>query len=299
MQGQWAPGLQAGAPVWGSNPYTDDSELRIAAVHAGLVAPGQHSVVVARYLSGGPFCFPSVLSNGIQSRAWPSMALCVVLLPTDRVRSQRRCTRSQTIAVEPERAPTETPVPRGPAGSQRRDVQASGRVRRQGGRNVGKGVTSAQGREVQRKSVQPTKHRPPAAAKPAPGKSGQKHVRGTKPSRTPGPDAANPPRPAMGAHGETADSKAAIRGSNGRCLTPSPPRSRPTRPHQLSELVVSDNWENLQRQQYLSFLSETFDSWPCAAPLQGGDRYGSEAEETGNSGPESEGDSDASFSRLL
>ena len=39
-------------PVWGTNVYTDDSALETAAVHAGMLRPGQRGIVKVRVLPG-------------------------------------------------------------------------------------------------------------------------------------------------------------------------------------------------------------------------------------------------------
>ncbi len=39
-------------PIWGTNVYTDDSALETAAVHAGLLRPGQRGIVKVRVLPG-------------------------------------------------------------------------------------------------------------------------------------------------------------------------------------------------------------------------------------------------------
>lgn len=62
--------LQDG-PVWGSDPYTDDSDFDVAAVHAGLVEVGESAVIepydVQYYLS-----YPQSTANGVTTYDWLS-----------------------------------------------------------------------------------------------------------------------------------------------------------------------------------------------------------------------------------
>jgi formylglycine-generating enzyme required for sulfatase activity/serine/threonine protein kinase len=55
--------------VWGSNPYTADSQLAKAAVHAGALKPGQSGVVRVTVLPGQP-SFASSTRNGVRSGRW-------------------------------------------------------------------------------------------------------------------------------------------------------------------------------------------------------------------------------------
>ncbi|MGV3524966.1 MAG: LCCL domain-containing protein [Candidatus Sericytochromatia bacterium] len=57
--------------VWGSGIYTDDSDVGTAAVHAGLVKPGEVGIVRVRILEGKPSYTASV-SNGVTSQAYGS-----------------------------------------------------------------------------------------------------------------------------------------------------------------------------------------------------------------------------------
>lgn len=56
-------------PIWGSNPYTDDSCLATAAVHAGVLSPGQRGIVQVTLLPGLK-TYPESVANGIRARAW-------------------------------------------------------------------------------------------------------------------------------------------------------------------------------------------------------------------------------------
>ena len=53
-------------PLWGTDVYTGDSALGVAAVHAGLVKPGE-SVVVRVESVAPPLQFPGCVRNGVTS----------------------------------------------------------------------------------------------------------------------------------------------------------------------------------------------------------------------------------------
>ncbi|GAB5562468.1 MAG: hypothetical protein SynsKO_41150 [Synoicihabitans sp.] len=55
--------------IWGSGIYTDDSSVAAAAVHAGVVAPGQTAEVTINIL-GGQSSYPATTANGVTSRSW-------------------------------------------------------------------------------------------------------------------------------------------------------------------------------------------------------------------------------------
>jgi len=57
--------------VWGSDVYTDDSVIAVAAVHAGLVEVGQSATVTIRILPGRD-SYPGVTRNGITTSSWGS-----------------------------------------------------------------------------------------------------------------------------------------------------------------------------------------------------------------------------------
>jgi hypothetical protein len=63
-------GSNSGGPVYGSNPYTNDSALSVAAVQAGLVEPGETAVITAfnpdDYANKAPYYIGADL-NGITS----------------------------------------------------------------------------------------------------------------------------------------------------------------------------------------------------------------------------------------
>ena len=62
-------GSLAGGTVWGSNPYTADSQLARAAVHAGVLKPGESGVVRVTILPGQQSYGGSV-KNGVSTSAW-------------------------------------------------------------------------------------------------------------------------------------------------------------------------------------------------------------------------------------
>lgn len=56
------------AIVWGAGPYTDDSSICTAAMHAGTIGPGGGSFTVT--IGGGDTSFPGSISNGITTSDW-------------------------------------------------------------------------------------------------------------------------------------------------------------------------------------------------------------------------------------
>ena len=60
-----------GGGVWGNEPYTSDSSLATAVVHAGLLTPGQSGVIRVRMMPPPPF-FPGATRNGVTSTAFGS-----------------------------------------------------------------------------------------------------------------------------------------------------------------------------------------------------------------------------------
>lgn len=58
-----------GGTVWGSEIYTDDSHLPMAAVHAGLLAPGETGIVAVQILPGQD-AYSSSSFGGITSREY-------------------------------------------------------------------------------------------------------------------------------------------------------------------------------------------------------------------------------------
>jgi len=57
--------------VWGTGTYTDDSSVAAAAVHAGVVAPGQTAEVTINILDGQS-SYSASTANGVSSRSWGS-----------------------------------------------------------------------------------------------------------------------------------------------------------------------------------------------------------------------------------
>ena len=64
-------GTLDGGPVWGSNPYTDDSNFAKAAVHAGIIGVGETAIIepydVQYYQS-----YNSSTANGVSTENWGS-----------------------------------------------------------------------------------------------------------------------------------------------------------------------------------------------------------------------------------
>jgi hypothetical protein len=63
------PVVGASGAVWGSDVYTDDSSLGAAAVHAGILSPGEFGFVRVTMLGGLP-SYPAVTRNGIVGQAY-------------------------------------------------------------------------------------------------------------------------------------------------------------------------------------------------------------------------------------
>jgi hypothetical protein len=60
----------AGTKIWGTDVYTDDTELGAAAVHAGLLAVGEKGIVKVTIV-GGQEKYAGSVRNGITSGDWP------------------------------------------------------------------------------------------------------------------------------------------------------------------------------------------------------------------------------------
>lgn len=62
-------GSTSGSAVWGSNPYTSDSDFAVAAVHAGILQPGETQYI--RITDLGSFnAFTGSSRNGVTSLPW-------------------------------------------------------------------------------------------------------------------------------------------------------------------------------------------------------------------------------------
>src|SRR5581483_7998916 len=57
--------------VWGSGPYTDDSNVATAAVHAGLISPGQTATIHVTTLPGQS-SYQGSTQNGVTTSSWGS-----------------------------------------------------------------------------------------------------------------------------------------------------------------------------------------------------------------------------------
>lgn len=55
--------------IWGTNIYTDDSNVAVAAVHAGFAQLNQNTVVTLMMLAGQS-SYASTTQNGITSSGW-------------------------------------------------------------------------------------------------------------------------------------------------------------------------------------------------------------------------------------
>ena len=58
-----------GGPIWGSNPYTDDSKFSAAAVHAGLIAVGETAIIEPYMVDNYP-SYEGSTANGISTYDW-------------------------------------------------------------------------------------------------------------------------------------------------------------------------------------------------------------------------------------
>lgn len=64
-------GTRNGGSVWGSGPYTDDSDMAVAAVHAGIIEPGQTATLVATNVAYHS-SYPGSTANGVTTSDWLS-----------------------------------------------------------------------------------------------------------------------------------------------------------------------------------------------------------------------------------
>ncbi len=70
-------------PVYGDGPYTDDSSVCTAAVHAGAIGLERGGAVTVQIRPGEPG-YRARFSNGIQSRAWREWGRSFLILPAER-----------------------------------------------------------------------------------------------------------------------------------------------------------------------------------------------------------------------
>jgi len=77
----WSASGEAAGTVWGTGPYTADSALCRAAVHAGRIGPGG-GVIRARALPGRA-AYPAGEANGVTAEPWPAMDKSVGFEPVD------------------------------------------------------------------------------------------------------------------------------------------------------------------------------------------------------------------------
>ena len=107
--------IPSGQDIWGSNPYTGDSYLPAAVVHAGLLAPGETALIKAIEL-GTISTFFGNLQNGIMSQNFmaPFCGISIsrigpILTPTPT--PTLTPTITQTITLTPTITPTKTLTP--------------------------------------------------------------------------------------------------------------------------------------------------------------------------------------------
>ena len=67
-------GATNGSGVWGGNPYTADSQLARAAVHAGVLKPGESGIVNVTILPGQQ-SYEGIERNGVATSRWGSYGL--------------------------------------------------------------------------------------------------------------------------------------------------------------------------------------------------------------------------------
>lgn len=58
------------ATVWGTNPYSDDSGICTAAIHAGAISNGGGTFTMT--ITGGQSAYPASTANGITTSTWGS-----------------------------------------------------------------------------------------------------------------------------------------------------------------------------------------------------------------------------------
>lgn len=104
-------GRMTGA-VWGSNPYTDDSNFGVAAVHAGLIAVGETAEIEpydVEYYSS----YPGSTANGITTNDWSSgwcgYKIRLVVPPTTTTTTSSTTTTTTTTTLPPSTTTSEAP----------------------------------------------------------------------------------------------------------------------------------------------------------------------------------------------
>lgn len=106
-------GANNGRTVWGSNPYTADSALARAAVHAGVLQIGETGVVNVTIL-GGQQSYVSTERNGVKTNSWGSYPLSYWIEGTAVVQPaapQPVTQQSGTDQPFASRSPTVSPAP--------------------------------------------------------------------------------------------------------------------------------------------------------------------------------------------
>lgn len=95
--------------VWGTGVYTDDSSLATAAVHAGVLRPGETGTVQVTILPGQQ-SYPGTASNGVTSSNYGSWSGSYAFVGAP-------AAAAPAPAPAPVPAPAPTPAPAAPAGS--------------------------------------------------------------------------------------------------------------------------------------------------------------------------------------
>lgn len=92
------PGGVLAAPVWGDGPYTHDSAICVAAVHAGLFGPNPGGVVRIALTEGGDG-FAASVNNGVgaQARGFWLTGMRLAAADADLLREARQLTWRDTV----------------------------------------------------------------------------------------------------------------------------------------------------------------------------------------------------------
>jgi hypothetical protein len=66
--------------IWGTDIYTSDSPISIAAVHAGILKPGESGPVIVHVIEGQSH-YEGSTRNGVTTRSYGSYGLSYMLEP--------------------------------------------------------------------------------------------------------------------------------------------------------------------------------------------------------------------------
>ena len=78
-----------GGSVWGNNPYTSDSQVPIAAIHAGVLKPGETGFIKIR-ISPDPGAYTGSTANGITSNNYGPWQGCYEILGKAKIKKPVR-----------------------------------------------------------------------------------------------------------------------------------------------------------------------------------------------------------------